>query len=326
MRGERSSRSTPPPARGRVGPPQAVRGGGPADPPPARHQRFPHGEEAGPSPGSLRAPTSPFQGDAESDAPGRIESGAITEDAILGGRLHLLQPRRGHRVGHDAILLAAACPAWAGDAVADLGAGVGAAGLALAARVGGTSVTLVEIEAGLAALATENARRNGLDACARAVVLDVAAPARAFAAAGLAPHTCMRVIMNPPFNDAGRHQPSPDARRRLAHAAPPAELSIWIKTATRLLRPRGTLSLIWRADGLAEVLAALAPAFGEIALMPVHPKPDAPAIRILLRATKSRRAPLAILPALVLNDSAGRPTAEAETVLRAGEPLALGMA
>jgi tRNA1(Val) A37 N6-methylase TrmN6 len=247
-------------------------------------------------------------------------------DAILGGRLRLLQPQRGHRVGHDAILLAAACPACAGDVVADLGAGVGAAGLALAARVAGTSVTLVEIEAGLAVLATENARHNGLDTCARVVALDVAAPARAFAAAGLAPHTCMRVIMNPPFNDVGRHQASPDARRRLAHAAPRAELSIWIKTAARLLRPRGTLSLIWRADGLSEVLAALAPAFGAIALLPVYPGPGASAIRILVRATRASRAPLAVLSGLILNDSAGRPTAAAEAVLRAGEPLVLGVA
>jgi tRNA1(Val) A37 N6-methylase TrmN6 len=265
------------------------------------------------------APTSPLPVEVAA-------SGATTEDAILGGRLRLLQPQRGHRVGHDAILLAAACPACTGDAVADLGAGVGAAGLALAARVAGTSVTLVEIDVGLAALATENARVNGLDASARAVVLDVAAPARAFAATGLAPHSCMRVIMNPPFNDAGRHQASPDARRRFAHAAPRAELPIWVKTAARLLRPRGTLSLIWRADGLAEVLAALAPAFGAIAFMPVHPRPDAPAIRVLVRATRASRAPLAVLPALVLNDSAGRPSAAAEAVLRAGEPLVLGVA
>ena len=58
------------------------------------------------------------------------------------------QPKRGHRVGHDAILLAAACPARAGERAVDLGAGVGAAGLALAARVAGTTVTLVEIDAG----------------------------------------------------------------------------------------------------------------------------------------------------------------------------------
>src|SRR3974377_1616880 len=85
----------------------------------------------------------------------------LTADAVLDGRLRLLQPRRGHRFGHDAILLAAATPARSGDRIADLGAGVGAAGLALASRVPGTRVTLVEIDARLAALAQENAGRNG---------------------------------------------------------------------------------------------------------------------------------------------------------------------
>jgi tRNA1(Val) A37 N6-methylase TrmN6 len=247
----------------------------------------------------------------------------FTDDAILGGRLHLLQPRRGHRVGHDAILLAAVCPARADDTVVDLGAGVGAAGLALAARVG-ASVTLVEIDAELAALAAENAQRNGLGERVRAVTLDAAAPARAFAAAGLAPQSCTRVMMNPPYNDATRHQVSPDAGRRSAHAAPRETLAVWIKTAARLLRPRGTLSLIWRADGLAEALAALMPAFGGVAVLPVHPSPGAGAIRILVRATKSSRAPLAILPGLTLADDTGRSTIEAEAVLREGKPLALG--
>jgi tRNA1(Val) A37 N6-methylase TrmN6 len=176
----------------------------------------------------------------------------------------------------------------------------------------------------LAALATENARRNGLDARVRTVVLDVTAPARVFAAAGLGPQCCVRVMMNPPFNDAARHQRSPDARRRLAHVAPRDTLSRWIKTAARLLRPGGTLTLIWRADGLAEVLAALDPAFGAITLLPVHPRPGQGAIRILVRAAKASRAPLAMLPGLILNDDDGRPTAEAEAVMRAGQPLALG--
>ena len=261
-------------------------------------------------------PSSPLQGE--------VKRNTITEDAVLGGRLRLRQPRRGHRVGHDAILLAASCPARAGDDVVDLGAGVGAAGLALAARVEGTSVALVEIDPDLAALAAENAARNGLGARVRTVQLDVAAPARAFAARGLGAQCCARVLMNPPFNDAARHRLSPDARRRLAHAAAPAALAAWIRTAARLLRPRGTLSLIWRADGLEEALSALAPAFGAVTLLPLHPKPGAPAIRILLCATKASRAPLAILPGLLLNDRAGRPTAEAEAVLRGGKALALG--
>jgi tRNA1(Val) A37 N6-methylase TrmN6 len=240
--------------------------------------------------------------------------GAVSEDAVLGGRLVLRQPRQGHRVGHDAILLAAATDAGAGEQAVDLGAGVGAAGLALARRVEGVTVTLVEIDPMLAALAGENAERNGLADRVRAVNLDVAAAPRLFADAGLPAGSAQRVMMNPPFN--APHNPSPDPARRLAHVAARETLDQWVQTAARLLCPDGVLTLIWRADGLSEVSAALEPGFGALAVLPVHPKPGAPAIRVLVRATKGNQGPPALLPGLVLNDAAGKPTPEAEAVLR----------
>src|SRR5215470_6282792 len=114
----------------------------------------------------------------------------LTDDAALGGRLRLLQPRRGHRFGHDAILLAAATRAREGDRIVDLGAGIGAAGLALAARVPGTQVKLVEMDAGLVALALLNAARNQLVGRVNAVALDVGGSAVDYAAAGLPPASC----------------------------------------------------------------------------------------------------------------------------------------
>ena len=80
-------------------------------------------------------------------------AGDVTEDAFLGGKLRLRQPKSGHRAGHDAMLLAAATPARPGDRVVDLGAGVGAAGLAVARRIAGIELVLVEIDEGLAELA-----------------------------------------------------------------------------------------------------------------------------------------------------------------------------
>ena len=182
-------------------------------------------------------------------------------------------------------------------------------------------MTLVEIEPKLAALAEENARLNRMETRVRAVALDVTGPARAFAAVGLAADSVTRVLMNPPFNDPTRQRTSPDASRALAHAAPRVLLVAWVKTAARLLRARGTLTLIWRADGLADVLAALAPAFGAVAVTPVHPAADKPAIRVLVSAVKASRAPLALLPPLALADASGHPTAAAEAVLRDGAAL-----
>jgi tRNA1(Val) A37 N6-methylase TrmN6 len=243
-----------------------------------------------------------------------------SEDAVLGGRLRLRQPLAGHRVGHDAILLAAATAGRAGEHAVDLGAGVGAAGLALAARVAGLKVTLVEIDAALCGLAADNARINGLADRVNVLACD-AEDFEALAAAGLVSGGADRVLMNPPFHDASRQNVSPDPRRRLAHAAAPGLLPRWIASAARLLKPKGVLTLIWRADALAEVQNALAAEFGGVAVLPVLPRPDAPAIRVLVRAVKSGSGAPVTYPGLILNDRHGRPTAAAEAVLRGGETL-----
>lgn len=154
--------------------------------------------------------------------PSKVPSeSAVSDDAVLDGRLLLQQPVRGHRVGHDAILLAAATAATKGEHAVDLGAGIGAAGLALASRVDGLRVTLVDIDPGLTAMAARNAARNGLASRVNAIRLDVELPARAFAAAGLKPGSADRVLMNPPFHDSARQKSSPHAGRRLAHVGSP---------------------------------------------------------------------------------------------------------
>src|SRR6266581_3514388 len=178
----------------------------------------------------------------------------FTEDAFLGGRLRLRQPKSGHRAGHDAMLLAAATPARSGDRVVDLGAGIGSAGLAVAKRVAGIELVLVEIDEGLADLARGNAAANAI--AADVIILDVTSAADVFAAAGLSPDSVDVVLMNPPFNDPARHRVSPDKARATAHVATAATLEDWVHAARRVLKSQGALTLIWRADGLAGVLAA----------------------------------------------------------------------
>ena len=240
-----------------------------------------------------------------------------TEDAALGGRLVLRQPKRGHRFGHDAILLAAAVDARPGEIAVDIGAGVGTAGLALAHRVPDLKVRLVEVDTTLADLARENAARNRLSDRVSVATLDVAAEPSAFERHGMV--GVDHVLMNPPFNDPANV--SPDAARRRAHVAGAGALATWVDCAAALLAARGTLTLIWRATGLSDVLGALGGTFGGIAILPIHPKPSAAAIRILVRAVRGSGAPLVLLPPLMLNDADGTPSAEAEAVLRGGVSL-----
>jgi tRNA1(Val) A37 N6-methylase TrmN6 len=245
-----------------------------------------------------------------------------TEDAFLGGQLRIRQLKSGHRAGHDAVLLAAATAARAGDRVAEFGAGAGVAGLAVARRVNGIKLVLIEIDAALARLARENADANAVQA--DVIVLDAEAGAAAFATAGLGPDSVDAVLMNPPFNDPVRHRASPDAARETAHMATAETLVKWVHAARRVLKSRGTLTLIWRADGIAGVLSALDHGFGSVRIMTVHGHAKAPANRILISAVKGGRAPTQILPALMLNDAPGVPNGMVQAVL-AGEgslPLA----
>ena len=250
----------------------------------------------------------------------RADSGTSI-DAFLGGQLRLRQPARGHRAGHDAILLAAATSAQPGDRVVDFGAGVGTAGLALAWRVPGLALTLLEIDPQLAELARENAAANRIDA--DVIAMDIASSAEAFAAAGLLPDGADAVLMNPPFNDAARHRASPDVARAVAHVATSSTLQAWVHAARRLLRSGGVLTLIWRGDGLAEVLAALEKGFGSLAVLPVHGDPAKPAIRVLVRAVKGGRAPAALYPGINLRDATGAPDPYIGQVLSGKATLSL---
>ena len=144
------------------------------------------------------------------------------------------------------------------------------------------------------------------------------------AAAGLAAGSVDRVLMNPPFRDERGTTSRLIARRRLAHAGKPGLLRRWIDKAAWLLKPGGVLTLIWRADGLDEVLALLAPAFGGMAALPVRPRDGAEPIRVLVRAVKGVAGPPSFRPALVLNDVQNRPSAAAEAVLRARQALKPG--
>lgn len=252
--------------------------------------------------------------------PEAAPSGPLTTDAVLGGRLRLTQPAKGHRVGHDALLLAAAAPADARHLV-DLGAGVGSAGLAALLRLPQADALLVEIDPALAALAQGNADTNGLAPRCRVVTGDVCALARK---GGLTPDAAGAfdlVLSNPPFNAAHAHQTSPDADRARAHMAAPETLRDWMTAAYRCLAPGGTLAMILRPEDLAALLSGLDGRFGAAGLLPIHPRPGRPAVRLIVRAIKGRRTAPVMLPSFILADGEGRASAQADAVLRDLSPL-----
>jgi len=247
----------------------------------------------------------------------------LTDDAFLGGRLHLLQPRKGVRAGIDAVFLAAAIPAAAGDHVLEAGIGAGAASLCLAARVTGLALTGAEIDAGAAALARLNAGRNRVSGLT-VIEADVTARGAVLAGQGILADAYDHVLANPPFYDVEAGSLSPLPGKSGAHAHRRGGLAAWIDFLVRCLKPRGTLTLVHRPEALAVILAGLEGRAGAVSLRPLYPRPGAPAHRVLVRAVKASRAPLRLLPGLALQDEGGRYSKAAEAVLRHGEAFDLG--
>lgn len=240
----------------------------------------------------------------------------VTEDRLLRGRLALKQPRDGYRVAMDSVLLAAALPLKPGERVLDFGCGVGAVALCLLARQPDLYVDGIERQPTLAVLASENAAANGLSDRFRVQQGDYAElPERWHGQFD-------QVAINPPYHDPARHRPSPNPIKAAANLGPEAGLAAAVASARDALKHKGRLTLVHRADVLAEILAAL-DGFGEATIFPLWPKAGRPAKRVILSARKGVKGGSHLLPGLVLHDSDGGYTAEALSALEEGAPLSL---
>ncbi len=245
-----------------------------------------------------------------------VPASKTSEDRLLGGRVRLSQPLAGYRAAIDPVFLAAAVPAQPGDSLLDLGCGAGAAALCLLARVPGSRVTGLEIQAELVRLAGDNARVNGWGERFLPIAGDVARPPPR-----LAPGSFHHVFCNPPQLSAERTRPAADSGRDLANREGAARLGDWVSTALAMLRSKGSVAFIHRADRLDDLLAALSGRAGEVVVFPLWPGADRPAKRVIVRARKDVATPLRLAPGLVLHRVDGSFTPAAQAVLREGEGL-----
>lgn len=235
----------------------------------------------------------------------------VTEDLLLNGRVLLRQPARGYRAGMDAALLAAACDAPAGARVLEAGCGAGGALLAAAFRRPEAVFTGVERDGAAAALARESVALNGFGGRVEIVGGDVQA---GFHALGLPVFDA--VMANPPFFDDPNALLAPAEEKSGAWMAD-GGLEAWTGFLIKAVREGGTITVIHRADRLGDLLSLLGRKAGSFRVRPIHPFADAPAKRVLLRAVKTGKAPLTLLPPLVLHDrEGGKHSAEAEAILR----------
>jgi tRNA1Val (adenine37-N6)-methyltransferase len=241
----------------------------------------------------------------------------LTDDTFLCGRLHLLQPLKGYRAATDPVLLAAACPAKAGDSVLDLGCGAGAAALCLGIRVPGLALAGLDVQPDYADLARRNAERNGIQ-------LEIHE-----GDIGRMPRALRRdfdhVITNPPYYASGGSSSPVAGRAKAMQVQTP--LADWVDAAARRLRPGGWITMILITEGLPEVLSAMGTRLGSVAVLPLAPRDGRPALRVLVRARKGGRAPFRLLAPFVIHEGAAHDgdresyTPAANAILRDGGDL-----
>lgn len=231
---------------------------------------------------------------------------AWTDDQFLNGRVALRQHTTGHRAGSDAVLLAATVSQEFRGLIVDAGSASGAVGLMAAWRAQQSQLRLLEINSDELALARENIIQNKMELRAQAVEADLFASHADRTASGLCAGDADVVLSNPPYLDEGQVRASADEDRARAHMMPEGGLNKWILSCLQMLKSNGVFTLIHRADRLDDILHHMNGRFGDIAILPIHPREDAAATRILISGKRNSRAPLRILQGLVIHDSEGR--------------------
>lgn len=243
-----------------------------------------------------------------------MSDAGFTEDQFLSGRVKLKQRASGHRAGSDAVLLAATIPPDLRGLAIDVGASSGAVGLMAVWRAPHAQLRLIEIDKTDLAFARENIVANAMQERVTTYEADLFASHAIRMERGICAGDADLVLSNPPFLDEAKARASHDDDRVRAHMMPEGGLEKWILACLQMLKPNGVLTMIHRADRLDDVLDLMTGRFGDIALLPIYPRAGDDATRILISGKRNSRAPLRILPALILHRDEGGFTERAASV------------
>jgi tRNA1(Val) A37 N6-methylase TrmN6 len=241
----------------------------------------------------------------------------ISHDYLLGGKVVLKQPVDGYRAAVDAVLLAASVSIRGAKdrRILDVGAAVGSAGLCVAQRIEDANVTGVELQDDLYALFCRNVAENGLQDRVTPVQGDITDRDLPLAA-----ESFDQVISNPPYYPGGTRPAN--ASRATAHQEGSADLADWIGFCLKMVRQKGRITLVHRADHLDRIIALLYGRAGDMTVYPIWSKASAEApLRVIVSARKGVASPLAMRRGLVLHDEAGVYLPEVEQLLRVPSPL-----
>ena len=246
------------------------------------------------------------------------ENNAYTEDSLLGGKIMIRQPVQGYRVAIDPLLLAASISVEPGESVLDVGAGVGAAGLCLAARFPYCRIMGIERQIDLVRLATDNIRLNNLRERVEILHGDLKSPPPRLAAGSYS-----QVISNPPYFEMNSGRLSPVDSKALSNHEELADMEAWIKFCLLMLKPQGRITFIYRADMLDRLLSLFYGKVGDVSIFPLWPAKNHSAKRVIVQGIKGSKGSLSLLSGMFIHNEDGSFTQAADAILRNGESLLL---
>ena len=243
---------------------------------------------------------------------------STTLDKFLDGKIHIVQPQEGYRAGADPVFLAASIPAEENHMILDVGAGVGTAMLCLAARVPGCRIVGLEMQREFVRLANHNIKLNHFQNRLDILQGDLQLPPPRLAASSFT-----HVMSNPPYFAQDQVTKSPITSKALSNVESSCSLKNWVDFCVRMVQPKGTVTFIYTADRLDDLIIYASERLSELVLFPLWPKANKVAKRLLLRGRKNVERPTTIASGLVLHDESGAYSQSAQEILRAGKSLNL---
>ncbi len=234
----------------------------------------------------------------------------LTEDTILNGKISILQPKTGYRVAIDPIILANFIDIKPEESILDVGCGVGTISLILKKKNITSEINAIDVDSDICEICKQNSLKNNLNInVINSNIED------AHLQSPLKGKLFDHVVTNPPFFNPKSSRMG--YNKRLANFET-IELNDWISHCLKFLKNKGSFSIIHSGHRLEEVLYALKNKAAAIEIIPIFPKENSDAIRVILKCIKGSKKFTKISPPIILHESDGRYTKVAGKILNGG--------
>ncbi len=233
-----------------------------------------------------------------------------TTDDFLGGKIKVIQPEKGYRAGIDAVLLASSISAKSKQSILDVGCGVGTASLCLNERINDLHIDGFDFQDELIELAKQNSSKNN-NIKFFLGNLEISK--------NIKKNYYDHVMTNPPYFKKESSTLSSNIIKYNANFET-MNLKNWIQLCMKFVKPKGSLTVIHSAERLDEILLSIDIKKRSIKIIPIWPKVNSSAKRIIVQITKDKSMPLQITQGLIMHDEENY-TKDAENILRHGHCL-----